>query len=131
MRRPVPPSDVVLVLGAPLAPGTTYRLRVKNVKNLLGIPATVSRTFSAPKAEPPPKAGAPPAPGARTRRDTTRAAPRDTLKAPRDTLKAAPRDTSAARRDTLNAAPGGAARPVPPDTSRSAPRDSARRPPSP
>jgi hypothetical protein len=70
--RPIPPSDVVLVLGAPLAPNATYRVTARQVQNLLGIRATSSRTFTVPRSGAP--VGSPP-PAARP--DTARRA-RDT-----------------------------------------------------
>jgi hypothetical protein len=102
--RPSPTSEVVLVTGAPLDTGASYRIEWREVKNLVGTASTGSFLFTVPKP------GAPTAPGAlpgavppRTRPDTSRAAPRDTTRgAPPDTSRRAPPDTS---------------RSVPPDTS--------------
>jgi hypothetical protein len=94
MSRPAPPLDIVLELGRPLAPEATYRVAIHNARNLLGKGASSTRTFTVPKAAPPPKAapeGAKPVPGNRT--NAPPAAPRDTSNKPRP----APRDTSASR----------------------------------
>lgn len=101
--RPSPTSEVVVVVGAPLDTGASYRIEWHDVRNLLGKASTGSFLFTVPKPGAP-TPGAPPGavpPGARP--DTSRAAPRDTTRrAPPDTSRRAPPDTS---------------RRVPPDTS--------------
>ena len=51
--RPSPVSRVILRLGAPLVPGTAYRLRATDVTGLSGRPRTSDRVFSVPKVPPP------------------------------------------------------------------------------
>ena len=63
--RPVPETDVVLVLAAPLRPATNYRLTATEIRNLLGIARTSDRSFSTPKPQPADTTAA--------RRDTTKA----------------------------------------------------------
>ena len=58
--RPSPSSDVVLVVAAPLAPGSAYRLEWRGAKNLLGYSASGSFSFNIPKAGEAPVPGAPP-----------------------------------------------------------------------
>jgi hypothetical protein len=57
---PPPPAQVVLRLGAALAPGVSYRVTASNVRNLLGRAGTTSRVVQVPRPAPP---------------DTTRRAP--------------------------------------------------------
>jgi hypothetical protein len=59
--RPPPPQQVVLRTGAPFVAGTSYRLTVTGVANLLGRSGSSTRVFQVPRPAPP---------------DTTRAAPR-------------------------------------------------------
>lgn len=71
--RPAPFTTISLLLPRPLAPNTTYRVRVTTVKALSGRETGSERTFTTPKPAPPPKspadstappaapAGAPPA----------------------------------------------------------------------
>jgi hypothetical protein len=47
---------VIIRLGAPLAPATSYRLRATDVWGLSGAPRTSDRVFTTPKAPPPPAA---------------------------------------------------------------------------
>jgi len=54
--RPSPVGRVIIRLGAPLAPATTYRLRATDVWGLSGAPRTSDRVFTTPKAAPPPAA---------------------------------------------------------------------------
>ncbi len=94
--RPSPTSEVVVVTGAPLDTGASYRIAWREIKNLLDKASTGSFVFTVPKP------GAPTAPGALPgavpppgRPDTSRAAPRDTTRgAPPDTSRRAPPDTS-------------------------------------
>lgn len=88
--RPRPTSEAVVVTGAPLDTGASYRIEWRGVKNLMGNASTGSFTFTVPKpgAAPPPGAVPPGAPP-----DTSRA-PRDTSRTPRDTTGAPPPDTS-------------------------------------
>ena len=72
--RPSPVSRVIVRLGTPLAPATSYRLRATDVWGLSGAPRTSDRVFTTPKPAPPAardSAGAKPAPAAA--RDSTRA----------------------------------------------------------
>lgn len=55
--RPSPSSRVIVRLGVPLAPATSYRLRATDVWGLSGAPRTSDRVFTTPKLAPP----APPA----------------------------------------------------------------------
>jgi hypothetical protein len=48
--RPAPTSEAVIRVGAPLVPGTAYRLQATNVRGLLGNARTSERVFSLPKA---------------------------------------------------------------------------------
>jgi hypothetical protein len=50
--RPVPATELVVKLGAPLRPGVTYRVRVSDVRTLSGVAGSPERTFTAPRAEP-------------------------------------------------------------------------------
>ena len=60
LARPVPPIEVVLMLGSPLTPDTPYEVQTHGLRNLIGIERDARRTFrtAAPRASPP--AGAPP-----------------------------------------------------------------------
>ena len=100
--RPSPESEVVVVVGAPLLPGTTYRLRAIDVRNLMGVPRTSDRNFTIPRPTP---------------RDTTTPAPGDSARqAPAAATQPAPGTPAT----TPSAPPGGATPPRPP-------ADSARR----
>ena len=66
MSRRLPETEVVLTLGQPLAPQSSYRLRALDIRNLMGIPRTSERVFTTPR----PKVAAD-----STARDTTRATP--------------------------------------------------------
>lgn len=68
--RPSPIHEVIVQLGAPLHPGTYYRLQAVNIRGLLGKAQTSDRVFSMPKPE----------------SDTTRAG-----RAARDTARLTPR----------------------------------------
>lgn len=54
--RPSPVARVIIRLGAPLAPATSYRLRATDVWGLSGAPRTSDRVFTTPKAPSPPAA---------------------------------------------------------------------------
>ena len=105
--RPAPPRAFVVVLGAPLQPGTTYRITALGFRSLTGREDEVTRTFTVPpRVEP--------APG-----DTIPTTPADTLRA---TPPRVPADTArpvqpAVPAETARPAP----RPVPADTARPAP----------
>ena len=60
LARPVPPTEVVLLLGRPLLPDTSYELETRALRNLIGIERDARRTFrtAAPRARP--GTGAPP-----------------------------------------------------------------------
>lgn len=47
--RPAPPMELVVRLGAPLAPGTVYRVRLENLRGLISRPRSSERVFSTPK----------------------------------------------------------------------------------
>jgi hypothetical protein len=68
--RPPPFTSISVILGRPLAPNTSYRLRVTSVRALSGQVTGSERQFTTPKPPPPPKTDSsttsPPAP-----RDTT------------------------------------------------------------
>lgn len=51
--RPPPVSRVIVRLGAPLTPATSYRLRATDVWGLSGAPRTSDRVFTTPKPAPP------------------------------------------------------------------------------
>ena len=51
--RPSPVPDVIIRLGAPVAPGSSYRLRATAVRGLAGEPRTSDRVFSVPRPPPP------------------------------------------------------------------------------
>jgi hypothetical protein len=51
--RPSPVSGVIVRIGAPLAPGASYRLRANDVPGLAGAPRTSDRVFSVPRPAPP------------------------------------------------------------------------------
>ena len=119
--RVSPTTDVVIVTGAPLDTGASYRIEWREMKNLVGTASSGNFLFTVPKpgvAAPPgalPPGEARPAPT-----DTSRTAPTDTSRrAPPDTSRRVPPDTPrAAPRDTVSAAP--------PDTSRAAASRAAR-----
>lgn len=69
--RPAPPTTLVVQLGAPLAPGNSYRVSASGVRTIMGRSAPSSRVITLPRAAAP---AAPPT-------DTTRAAPPDTGRA--------------------------------------------------
>jgi hypothetical protein len=47
--RPIPESEVILGLGSPLVPGTTYRLRVIEIEGMLRVRRTSDRVFTLPR----------------------------------------------------------------------------------
>lgn len=49
--RPIPRSGVIIRIGAPLTPVTSYRLRAIDLRGLWGNPRTSDRVFATPKAE--------------------------------------------------------------------------------
>jgi hypothetical protein len=53
MPRPSPSSEGVIKLGRPLAPKTTYRIRVIGIRGLLGSTADSERTLTTPAPAPP------------------------------------------------------------------------------
>jgi hypothetical protein len=74
--KPVPVTDLLITLYAPLKAGALYRLEARDLHNLMGIAAGSIRSFSVPKPAPPPPPGSKGAPGAvpapTTKPDTTR-----------------------------------------------------------
>ena len=89
--RPAPQVEVVLILGAPLAPGASYRLRAVDVRNLLGAARTSDRAIAMP-----------------------RPAPADTARPPADSTRQAPvPPSSGTPATTPNAPPGGTTPPRP------------------
>jgi hypothetical protein len=50
--RASPVVEVVVLLADPLAPGTSYRITARDVRNLLGFKASPSRAFLMPKPQP-------------------------------------------------------------------------------
>jgi hypothetical protein len=95
--RPSPTTDVVVVAGAPLDTGASYRIEWHDVKNLLGKASTGNFLFTVPKpGEGGPPGAAPPGAARPVPADTARAAPTDTSRtAPPDTSRATPPDTAA------------------------------------
>ena len=51
--RPIPESEVILRLGAPLVAGSTYRLRALEIEGMLRVRRTSDRVFTPPKAKAP------------------------------------------------------------------------------
>jgi hypothetical protein len=47
--RPPPETQVILRLGAPLLPGTTYRVSANGIRNLVGRPGSTSRVVQIPR----------------------------------------------------------------------------------
>ena len=47
--RPAPPKALVLEMGRPLRPSTTYRLRTIGLRGLLGVTRSAERAFTTPK----------------------------------------------------------------------------------
>lgn len=66
LSRPVPPTEVVLRLASPLQPATTYEVRARGLRNLLGRPGEGSTRLTTPDA--PAAPAAPPPDSAGTRR---------------------------------------------------------------
>lgn len=63
--RPIPPSEVIVVLEQPLLPETSYEVRTIGLRNLLGIGGDGSiRITTRPAAPPPEEPDVPPATGA-------------------------------------------------------------------
>nr|MBA2684400.1 Ig-like domain-containing protein [Gemmatimonadaceae bacterium] len=58
--KPIPITDLLIMLNAPLKAGAQYRVETKDIRNLMGIAATSIRSFDVPKPAPPPP---PPKPG--------------------------------------------------------------------
>jgi hypothetical protein len=52
LARAVPPTELVVRFAAPLRPGTTYRVRVTDVRSLSGVAGTSDRTVTTARAEP-------------------------------------------------------------------------------
>jgi hypothetical protein len=50
--QPPPPTQVVLRLGAPLAPGSSYRITATGLRNLLGRTGTSTRVLEVPRPAP-------------------------------------------------------------------------------
>ncbi|MDQ6887663.1 MAG: Ig-like domain-containing protein [Gemmatimonadota bacterium] len=69
--RPIPVTDVLLLLGAPLRPSQSYRLQARDIRGLLHAVRSSDRVLTVPKAAPPPAPPVPKAPG----RDSTRTPP--------------------------------------------------------
>ena len=94
--QPSPITEFVIRLGAPLAPQSTYRLALKDIRGLLGASRPSDRAFSTPKA-PSKDSTAKAAPGANAplSAPTTRPPPGFTPAAPRDTTKPPPKPPAA------------------------------------
>ena len=80
--KPVPVTDVLITLIAPLKAGAQYRLESRDIHNLMGIAAVSVRSFDVPKPAPPPqpsKNGTPPrggqTPASAARADSARGKP--------------------------------------------------------
>lgn len=86
--KPSPTTDVVVVTGAPLDTGASYRIEWRDVKNLVGSASTGSFLFTIPKpGEAAPRGAAPPG--------AARPAPADSSRrVPPDTSRRMPPDTS-------------------------------------
>jgi hypothetical protein len=59
-RRPTPPTEIVIVLAAPLRPQTAYRVTAQDVRGLAGRTRTSERVITTPRAQPPAPATPPP-----------------------------------------------------------------------
>lgn len=70
--KPIPISDVLISLVAPLKQGAQYKIESKGLRNLMGSTASSIRTFDVPKPAPPPP---PPKPGSAPARNTRPGAP--------------------------------------------------------
>ena len=77
--RPSPVAKVIIRLGAPLAPASSYRLRVTDVWGLSGAPRTSDRVFTTPK---PPSPAARDSAAAKSARPATRDSARVRAPAP-------------------------------------------------
>ncbi len=64
--RPIPITDVLLVLATPLRDGQSYRLQARDIRGLLHTTRTSERVLAVPKAVPPPPAKPPTRDSART-----------------------------------------------------------------
>jgi hypothetical protein len=51
-RRPTPPTEIILVLAAPLRPQTAYRVTAQDVRGLAGRTRTSDRVITTPRAQP-------------------------------------------------------------------------------
>ncbi len=95
--KPIPVSDILIMLAAPLKPGAPYKLEAKDIRNLLGITASSVRSFDVPKPAPPPP---PPKPGSappRNARSGAPAAKADSSAAPAVPLPTSPPDSTRTR----------------------------------
>ena len=61
LGRPVPPRSVLVKLSVPLRTGLSYRIRVTDVRNLMGIARSGETIFKAPAPTAPKPAAVPPA----------------------------------------------------------------------
>jgi hypothetical protein len=52
LARAVPPTELVVRFAAPLRPGTTYRVRLTDIRSLSGVAGTSDRTVTTARAEP-------------------------------------------------------------------------------
>lgn len=71
--KPLPVTEVLVSIRAPLAAGATYRLEAHDIHNLMGVAASSIRSFSVPKPAPPSPKDSLRAPA--VKRDTTHARP--------------------------------------------------------
>ncbi|MHB1071938.1 MAG: Ig-like domain-containing domain [Gemmatimonadaceae bacterium] len=95
--RPAPETELVVTLGAPLAPATSYRVTAIDVRNVVGRAASPSRILQVPKPKP----------------------PADSTKAPGDTTRTSPPmpradSTARPRADSTRAVPPAPVPPTPP-----------------
>jgi hypothetical protein len=59
LGRPVPPTELVVRVAAPLRPNTVYRVRASDLRSLSNVVGTSERTFTTPRAAPAPRPAAP------------------------------------------------------------------------
>lgn len=71
LGRPVPPKTVTVKLSSPLRPRMTYRVRVTDVRNLMGVSRNTESILTVPAATAPQQA-APPPPAARPAADSAK-----------------------------------------------------------
>ena len=69
---PIPEAYAIITLGRPLAPATSYRLRVDSLKSMMGIARSSDRVFSTPRERPAADTAKPRGDSTRPRPDSAR-----------------------------------------------------------